>query len=37
MISKNSLMIWTNHAAHCRLCWAAAELVLTYSAGRAVV
>jgi hypothetical protein len=37
MISTNSLMISTNRAARCRLCWAATELVLTYAVGRAVV
>jgi hypothetical protein len=30
-------MISTNRRAHCRLCWAAAELVLTYAVGRAMV
>ena len=28
-------MIATNHAAYCRLCWAAPELVLTCTASRA--
>jgi len=28
-------VIATNRAAYCRLCWAAPELVLTYTASRA--